>query len=505
MSAYITTNSVPMSSLPTTSGVVQPFLVSTTNTGSSTFAPDGLAAAPIFGLGGAALQGGEIVAGGIATLVSYVGTLLNSGSLCWILFNCTGGAQQVAAATGSQQAAQAGQVAAGSFTTATAGGTANAITASFPASPTAFSTGQSFTIISSTTNTGAVTATLTLGGTAQASIPVVKANNQAISAGDFPAGYPGEFNYSAAFGALVLQNPATSSASGEGRLLNTIYYSVVAQTVTISIASPGVVTFANAASLPLANAPIVFASTGALPTGITAGTTYYVKNPSGTTANISSTLGGTAIATTGTQSGTQTVANPAYLKATKNPSFIITEVWGGGGGSGGVGVATAGTGGGGAGGYARQKILSASLSASETITIGAGGTAGTNAPSNGGSGGTSSFGAHSSATGGGGTAAINVSGATSAGAGGTGSGGDLNLTGAGGVGPGISNSGIIYAASGAGGATTLGGNGASIAGITTPGLNAVNGSGSGASGSMGTSAQTGGTGGSGFVIVYEYS
>ncbi|KVE08347.1 hypothetical protein [Burkholderia anthina] len=102
-------NPVPMTSLPTVSGVVQTISVKTSNTGASTYAPDGLAARPIFGLGGAALQGGEMPANGIATLVSYVGPLLNGGALCWVLFECIGGAQQVAPATQLQHALQLGQ------------------------------------------------------------------------------------------------------------------------------------------------------------------------------------------------------------------------------------------------------------------------------------------------------------------------------------------------------------------------------------------------------------
>lgn len=106
---YSAANPVPMAALPTTSGVVQRFLVGATNTGNSTYAPDGLPPSPIFGLGGQELQGNEIVAGGIATLVSYIGSLLNDGSLCWVLFECTGGAQQVAPAIASEQAMQFGQ------------------------------------------------------------------------------------------------------------------------------------------------------------------------------------------------------------------------------------------------------------------------------------------------------------------------------------------------------------------------------------------------------------
>ncbi|CAB3766290.1 hypothetical protein [Paraburkholderia solisilvae] len=105
MTTYTANNPVPMSALPTTSGVKQQFLVAATNDGPSTYAPDGLAAAPIFGLGGQQLQGNEIVEEGIATLVSFVGPLLNSGALCWVLLSCDGGAQQVGTATQTQQAA----------------------------------------------------------------------------------------------------------------------------------------------------------------------------------------------------------------------------------------------------------------------------------------------------------------------------------------------------------------------------------------------------------------
>jgi len=76
--------------------------------------------------------------------------------------------------------------------------------------------------------------------------------------------------------------------------------------VTISIAAPGVVTH-TAHGLPVGT-PIKFATTGALPTGLTAGTTYYVKSVlSADTYSVAATPTGTAITTTGSQSGTQTV------------------------------------------------------------------------------------------------------------------------------------------------------------------------------------------------------
>ncbi|WP_430226839.1 hypothetical protein [Paraburkholderia tropica] len=107
--AYAAANAVPMTALPTVSGIVQTVQISHANTTASTYAPDGLPTAPIFALGGAALQGSELPANGIATFVSYVGPLLNSGAVCWILYECIGGAQQVAPATQSKHAMQLGQ------------------------------------------------------------------------------------------------------------------------------------------------------------------------------------------------------------------------------------------------------------------------------------------------------------------------------------------------------------------------------------------------------------
>jgi len=75
---------------------------------------------------------------------------------------------------------------------------------------------------------------------------------------------------------------------------------------TISIAAPGVITH-TAHGLPAGSA-VKFSTTGALPTGLTAGTTYYVKTVlSADTYSVAATPTGTAITTTGTQSGTQTV------------------------------------------------------------------------------------------------------------------------------------------------------------------------------------------------------
>lgn len=82
-------------------------------------------------------------------------------------------------------------------------------------------------------------------------------------------------------------------------------------TVTMTIASPGVISLTS--HLQSIGDPIIFSTTGALPTGITAETVYYVIT-AGFGANsfqISATPNGTAINTSGTQSGVHTGRFPA--------------------------------------------------------------------------------------------------------------------------------------------------------------------------------------------------
>lgn len=77
-------------------------------------------------------------------------------------------------------------------------------------------------------------------------------------------------------------------------------------TVTISTASPGVITW-TAHGL-LAGAPISFDTTGALPTGLLPNVVYYVRTPSTDSFTVSATVSGAAVVTTGTQSGTHSAA-----------------------------------------------------------------------------------------------------------------------------------------------------------------------------------------------------
>ena len=85
----------------------------------------------------------------------------------------------------------------------------------------------------------------------------------------------------------------------------TIDLPYIDSTVTISIAAPGVVTW-TAHGLSV-NDTIRFTTTGALPTGLAINTTYYVKEVlSANTFTVSTSAGGAAVTTSGTQSGTQT-------------------------------------------------------------------------------------------------------------------------------------------------------------------------------------------------------
>lgn len=107
-------------------------------------------------------------------------------------------------------------------------------------------------------------------------------------------------------------------------------------TVTITIATPAVVTWTSPpfhnTAINQDNCPIVFTTTGALPTGITAGTTYWViaSSISGNTfqiaTSVTNALAGTAVATSGTQSGVQTATASAGLVSATAKSITGLQI-----------------------------------------------------------------------------------------------------------------------------------------------------------------------------------
>lgn len=101
---------------------------------------------------------------------------------------------------------------------------------------------------------------------------------------------------------------------------------VKSSTVTVTIATPGVFTW-TAHPLELYD-PVKFSTTGALPTGVTAGTTYYVQSVTTNTFTIAATPGGSAIATTGTQSGVHTAVRARFGAGDGSTTFNVPDLRG---------------------------------------------------------------------------------------------------------------------------------------------------------------------------------
>jgi len=97
-------------------------------------------------------------------------------------------------------------------------------------------------------------------------------------------------------GAIYYWQPAVNGTSNPGVLLSSL-----GGTVTVTNATPAVVTTTNV-SLPN-NSGIQLNATGSMPTGLSANTTYYVTNTTGTTFNLAATPGGSPLPTSSTGSG----------------------------------------------------------------------------------------------------------------------------------------------------------------------------------------------------------
>jgi microcystin-dependent protein len=95
--------------------------------------------------------------------------------------------------------------------------------------------------------------------------------------------------------------------------------------VVLTLASPGIVNW-TAHGLP-ENAPVKFATTGALPTGLIAGTTYYVRPTiSANGFSVAATPGGAAINFTGSQSGTHTAIHAPYGYTAGAGTFTLPDL-----------------------------------------------------------------------------------------------------------------------------------------------------------------------------------
>lgn len=260
--------------------------------------------------------------------------------------------------------------------------------------------------------------------------------------------------------------------------------------------------------LATSNNGVLIASNTGVPSFLAAGTTGQVLTattgvpPSWTTLTNFSNIN----VQTFTSSGTYT--------PTSGMKFCVVEVCGGGGGGGGAALTgvtqVAAAGGGGGGGYSRIVLTAATVGASQTVTIGAGGTAGANTGGNGGTGGLSLFGFTPSGNGGAGGfgAVAAVSSINNGNNGGNAGGGNININGICG-GYGISATTIFGAAiSGSGGGSAFSGSEVGNVTITgaagfTSAFVGVGGTGAANYLNQGT-GKSGGAGTAGIIIITEY-
>jgi hypothetical protein len=250
---------------------------------------------------------------------------------------------------------------------------------------------------------------------------------------------------------------------------------------------------------------------GVAAVAVAPGTSGNVLTSNGTAWTSAASTGGAINVQTFTSSGTWT--KPAGYAA---GSRVFIQAWGGGGSGAKASVA----GGGGGGGYNERWITLSALGATETVTIGAGGTAVTTSTTNGNTGGTTTFGSWVSAYGGGA--------GTSGGAGGGGGGqlsagapsvsgapwggiqGDSNslysggwIVGGSGGSPGAPGSPSVWGGGGGGGLNFAGG-ASSFGGAGGAGLTASSGTAGSQPGGGGGGTSTGtasGAGGAGQVII----
>lgn len=132
-------------------------------------------------------------------------------------------------------------------------------------------------------------------------------------------------NTSAPLPNTLVEDGASYSSSAYPELFAVL---VKHASVTLTLGASGVVTWTGHGRK--ANDPIKFTTTGALPTGLTAGTTYYVVG-TGLTSNtfqVSGSPGSAAIGFSGAQSGTQTAICAPHGCANDLSSFSVPNTLG---------------------------------------------------------------------------------------------------------------------------------------------------------------------------------
>lgn len=115
-------------------------------------------------------------------------------------------------------------------------------------------------------------------------------------------------------------------SSRQWSFLEKQFFMNAGDTVTMTLASPAVVT-CSTYNFSVDDV-VYFSTTGALPTGVTASTAYYVTSISGNTFQFSATRAGTAVNSSGSQSGTHSVITrfktiPQYVDRIASPTVTV--------------------------------------------------------------------------------------------------------------------------------------------------------------------------------------
>lgn len=242
-----------------------------------------------------------------------------------------------------------------SYSHAAAGGTADAITAAYTPAIAMLVDGTTLFVVASAAN---ATTTPTFSPNGLTARTIVKANGQALKAGDISgAGHVLALKYKLASTQWILQNPDLSNAAPAGSI---IYHAgknapvgylkangaaisraaypalfdelvtnagYTSKTFTVTIAAPAV--FTMTAHGFIGGERIRLSTTGALPTGLANNIDYYIIPIGVNTFSLSTTSQlGTAITTTGTQSGTHSYLQSLYGLGDGSTTFNVPDLRG---------------------------------------------------------------------------------------------------------------------------------------------------------------------------------
>jgi microcystin-dependent protein len=183
---------------------------------------------------------------------------------------------------------------------------------------TSSGTTLSRTVITSTNSNAAIS----LSGSAQV---FITPNADDLSQGMFSSGDVKPTARRTAPSGWLLCDASAVSRTTYAALFNVIVPSL--GTFTVTIASPGVFTLTSHALV--VGDRVYLTTTGALPTGLSANTIYYVVSvPTANTFTVSATEGGTAINTSGSQSGTHTIYWCPYGLGDGSTTFNVPDLRG---------------------------------------------------------------------------------------------------------------------------------------------------------------------------------